>query len=243
MGGDSPGQSKLDADQPAKSPNPKSVMAQIHQKLGLPIPMEAGVESDLRDVLDFLSERYGINFQVNTEAFKQDEMAEVEKQMVKLRKMPAARLDTVLRLLLAQLNATYLVRTDHIEITTLRAAANEVWGTLEVEVRDDVSTRKRPMMRLVHVTFEKSPLDEALRQLSESTGTSIVLDTVRVGDKSKTNFSLSLNNVPLDTAVRILANQAGLKSILVDNVICVTTEQNADTLQREQERANGRGLE
>jgi hypothetical protein len=54
---------------------------------------------------------------------------------------------------------------------------------------------------------------------------------------------MSLNNVPLDTAVRLVANQAELRAVLMDNVFVVTTPDNADVLQGEQERVNGRGLD
>ena len=47
-----------------------------------------------------------------------------------------------------------------------------------------------------------------------------------------------LNNVPTDTAVRLLANMAGLSVARLDNVLYVTTRENAAAAQADQERLN-----
>ncbi len=58
----------------------------------------------------------------------------------------------------------------------------------------------------------------------------------RVGEAAKVPVSAELTNVPLDTAVRLLADMAGLKSVQIDNVVYVTTPANAAVLQKEQEQ-------
>ncbi len=79
----------------------------------------------LKEALGFLSERYGITILMDIEAFKETGVMEPENQPVKLPKMVNVRLDTVLRLLLAQANATFIMRRDYIEVTTPARQAAE----------------------------------------------------------------------------------------------------------------------
>ena len=63
--------------------------------------------------------------------------------------------------------------------------------------------------------------------LTVTTDVSGVLDNssrrlIRIGESTAT-----LTNVPIDTAVRLLADMAGLQVIQVDNVLYVTTPENA----------------
>jgi len=80
-------------------------------------------------------------------------------------------------------------------------------------------------------------LPAALKQLAKSTNTNLVLDP-RVGKEAKTAaLTLQLEDVPLETAVRLMAEVAGLKSVRVGNVLFVTTEARADKLRSEPESA------
>jgi type II secretory pathway component GspD/PulD (secretin) len=91
-------------------------------------------------------------------------------------------------------------------------------------------------MPLVSVVFEKRPLTEALKELSTLTDVSIVVDS-RAGEKE--GNTATFKNVPLDTAVRVLADIAGLSSVLIDNVLYVTTRPNAKALEAEQAKRRG----
>jgi hypothetical protein len=79
----------------------------------------------LKEALGFISERYGITILMDVEAFKENGIMEPENQPVKLPKMVNVRLDTVLRLLLAQASATFILRRDYIEVTTPQRQAAE----------------------------------------------------------------------------------------------------------------------
>jgi hypothetical protein len=105
------------------------------------------------------------------------------------------------------------------------------------------AVRVRPMLPLVHLAFEEKPLDEALAELTAATGVSIVLDRKRVGDQARAPVSGQFLNTPLDTAARLLANAAELSVVLLDNVLVVTTPENAKALGREQGKANENGLD
>ena len=57
-----------------------------------------------------------------------------------------------------------------------------------------------------------------------------------MGEKGKFPVTASLLNVPVDSAVLILAEMAELKPVLIDRVIYVTTPENATRLRREMNR-------
>jgi hypothetical protein len=85
-------------------------------------------------------------------------------------------------------------------------------------------------------TFDKKPLHEALKDLVEGTGYNLVIDTTRLGDKARTPVTTALKDVPVDTAVRLVADLAGLRVVIIDNVAYLTTPENAKEMQAEQDQ-------
>ena len=115
----------------------------------------------------------------------------------------------------ARSRAMFIVRRDYVEITTWKAVKAKIWGV-----------HPGPYLPLIHATLEEKPLEDALNKLAQQSEYNIVLDT-RVGEKAKTAASARFSNTPLDTAVTLLADMADLQPILQDNVIYVTTRDNA----------------
>jgi hypothetical protein len=203
--------------EPARAaPAPESPAARLFKPR--PFPGIADPDTTLGEALRSVGAMYDATFDVDEQAFRDEELHDVSKKPlgVEVPKMAGASLDRVLRKLLAQLSApsgaTYMVRVDHVEITTRRAQRVEVWGRYG-----------GPYLPLVHADFEGRPLADALQDLSHQSGVSVVVDA-RAADKAKTPVSASFLNLPLDTAVRTLAEMAGLKSALNDNTIYVSTE-------------------
>ncbi|GIW80937.1 MAG: hypothetical protein KatS3mg105_2744 [Gemmatales bacterium] len=80
----------------------------------------------LKDALGFISERYNVTILIDSQAFMNDlQIQEPEAQPVKLPRMVNVSLDTILRLLLAQAQGTFIIRRDFIEVTTLQRQAAE----------------------------------------------------------------------------------------------------------------------
>ena len=129
-----------------------------------------------------------------------------------------------------------MVRKDHIEITTGAARLAEFWpngnenARANPEQQGDQPANPPKVLPLVVMEFDNVPLSDALRELASATDYTIVLDA-RAGDKSKLPVTASLINVPLDTAVRMLADMAELKPVLLNSAIYVTTEKRADRFQ------------
>jgi hypothetical protein len=94
---------------------------ELKTKLEKPINLEKGFEpnTQLKDALEFLSDRYDLTILIDTKAFEDDlQVKEIETQPVKLPKMIGVSLGTVLRLLLSQVNGTYILRREFVEVTT-----------------------------------------------------------------------------------------------------------------------------
>jgi RNA polymerase sigma factor (sigma-70 family) len=223
--GDAPGRRPLEVP-----PRALEMVARLAQPIEFN-GWDADDKMTLQEGLSFLADRYDLTFDVNEEAFRaagvEDVLAEViaKKPVPKMRNV---RLEMILRKVLARLPAkaaaTYVIRDDVIELTT------------EAAVRTQLGRHDRaPLLPLVYTVFDQRPLEEALREVTVRTDYTVVMDA-RLGDKGRVAVTAVLPNVPLDTAVRVLADMGGLRPVRLDNVFYVTTPENADRLRAEQEQ-------
>jgi hypothetical protein len=85
----------------------------------------------------------------------------------------------------------------------------------------------RGLPALVDAEFDATPLKEALRKLSEAEGSffSVVVNASLI--EAKAPVTARFRNVPLDTAVWILADMAGLTVLREDNLLYVTSREAA----------------
>jgi hypothetical protein len=188
------------------------------------------------EFLDSLSERCGLTFDLNEVAFRNENVPDVYSIPVAdrpLPKMPKVRVERLLRKALARIpcqsGATFLVRRDAIEITTVNAA--------QAEVRPGGGVN----LPLAQLDYEKVPLEEVLRDLSTSNDYNILLDP-RAAEKAKNLVTARLSNVSLDNAVQLLADMADLRSVQLDNVLYVTARENAVVLERELREKRNQGV-
>ncbi|MBI3409878.1 MAG: hypothetical protein HY040_16185 [Planctomycetes bacterium] len=156
---------------------------------------------------------------INVARFKEEnpDAPDIFETQIRLKVPPrlkTVKLATLLRMALSQAptnNATYLIRRDHVEITTNEAAHPE-----------------RLLAKAVRARFEKTPLNEALEELAGMTGATIVLDG-RVGDSAKTLVSAAFNNsITLYDAVRLLAEMADLRVEVENSIMFVTSKPKTD---------------
>jgi hypothetical protein len=190
-------------------------------------------KTTLDEALDRLAKEFGLAFEVNEKAFEAENLKDVLKTEVAspnpIPPMKDVRLSAVLRTLLGRIpnvasGATWMVRDDHIEITTGQFQVEEVWGTYN-----------GPRLPLVQVILDKVPLEAALRDLSEQAGFNVLLDG-RAAEQGQTPVSARLLNTPLDTAARLLADMADLQAVHLDNVLYVTSRENAAALEARLEK-------
>jgi hypothetical protein len=129
-------------------------------------------------------------------------------------KLQNVKIRTALRTMLNQYNLSYVPIGDSIVVTT-----------------EDMAVH-RQMRQRVSVEVDKEQLGNALKKLARETGTNILIDG-KVTKESETAISLDLDDVPLETAVRLMAEMAGLKPVRVGNVLLVTTKAAANELKNE----------
>lgn len=221
----------ISAAPPAKPP------LLVPQNLAQPVKFD-GIDdprTTLTEALEKLTKLHNVNFDINDKAFRFENINEPGKAEIAspdpIPPMKNVRLSTVLSKILSRVptpsGATYLLRSDRMEITTGAFAQAEVWGNYN-----------GPKLPLVHATLEKCPLEDAVKELAEQSGFNVVLDN-RATERAKTTVSARLLNTPLDTALRLLADMADMRAVHLDNVLYVTTKENAATLEArlEKERA------
>jgi hypothetical protein len=87
-------------------------------KLDRKINLENGIDANtpLKDALEFLADKYQLNFTVDSKAFAKAGIQLVEEQPVKLAPMKNVTLARVVELLTAQVQGTYLVERDRVLI-------------------------------------------------------------------------------------------------------------------------------
>lgn len=195
-------------------------------------------ETKIDDVFRYLERAYDVPFVINEKAFQNAQVEDVLNTRLgkELPKANNISLQVLLRKLLdripAEGGATWVVRNGYVEITTVAAQRAEFFP----------NRPNGPFPPLVNAEFEKRPLDAALKKLATDTDTNIVIDS-RVGDKAKTPVTERLLNMPLDTAVLLLADMADLKSVRLDADYYVTTKENAEALRKEQEKRRAAPVE
>jgi hypothetical protein len=216
------------AEAPAPAQRAYSV-ANICDQLQAPINIEKPIDgSPLKDVLEFLADKYGLSFIVDTQAFEQSGVGggrAVEDTQVRLPKVSHVTLSTVLRFLLGQLNGAYIVRRDYIEITTHEKQLVEAFGAGPYDVAS--------LPPVINTVFDGRQLAGASAELAGQSGKNVVLDP-RIPNTDKLIVRATLLNTPVDTAVRVAAELTGQKVVSMDNVYYVTTPDHANALQAEQ---------
>jgi hypothetical protein len=205
----------------------------LRAQLRLPVNFGGFDDPDtkLDDVLRYLERAYAITFDVNAQAFRDRNVEDVlstplGKELPRMTNIPLSKLlskvaDRIGSNIGIAGQLTWVVRGPVIELTTLDAYRAEFYP----------HRPKGPYPPLVLISFDKTPLEDALTKLAEEAEANVVLDP-RVGDKAKTPLTARFTDVPLDTAVLLLSDMAGLEYVEVDGVYYVTTRDNAESLRK-----------
>ncbi|MBX9583999.1 MAG: hypothetical protein K2X87_27175 [Gemmataceae bacterium] len=99
---------------------------------------------------------------------------------------------------------------------------------LFVSTEDGLTARQ--LRQRVDVDGEAAPFAATVRKLAAGTGANVVLDP-RLKDRADAPVALKLDDVPLETAVRLLAEVADLRAVRLNNVLFVTTPERAARLR------------
>jgi hypothetical protein len=103
-----------------------------------------------------------------------------------------------------------------------------VAGNLFIGSEADVTTRQ--MRQRVSLDGEATTLGAVLKSLADETGVNLTLDPRVLAQQADPAVKLKLDDVPLETAVRLAAEVGGLAAVRMNNVLFVTTEERAAKL-------------
>ncbi|HYV37695.1 MAG TPA: hypothetical protein VE988_18570 [Gemmataceae bacterium] len=131
-----------------------------------------------------------------------------------LLKIDNGKVRTALQTTLNQHNLTFVIMGDSVVITT-----------------EDIG-QIRQMKQRVSVDIKGQALADALKKLSDDTGFTLLLDE-RQAAKAKTKINLQLEDVTLETALRLMTELAELGAVNMGNVVFVTSDTRADKLRKE----------
>jgi hypothetical protein len=210
---------------------------EFQKLLNTPISYQIAIDVTLDKALDELLTPKGIPYVVDDVAFGPDNKDVIKKTLVeKIDKLEGVTRATLLKKLLARIpndsgatTPTYILRPDHLEITTREALLKEFYPNRESSGASPMASDLPP---LVYIIFKETPFRDALAQLAHAAEVNVVLDNRAAGESKVT---AELNAVPLDAALRLLANMNGLKVVRIANVYYVTSPKNARQLQKEED--------
>lgn len=108
-----------------------------------------------------------------------------------------------------------------------------VGGTVYVSTDDGLT--RRQLRQRVSLAHDGTPLPKVLEGLAAETGANVVLDPRAKGKAAEATVELRLDDVPLETAVRLAAEVAGFRAVRLNNVVFVTTDERAEKLRADTE--------
>jgi type II secretory pathway component GspD/PulD (secretin) len=159
-----------------------------------------------------LHEQTRINFVIDRFTLAQNNV-DPDQATVNL-KLKDIKVRSALRSLLTPYNLNYAILGDTVLISS-----------------DEVAMLRQLRQR-VDIDLEKVELAKALKQLARQTGTNLVVDS-RVGKDAQAQLSLQMEDVPLETAVRLMAEMVNLKPVRVGNTLFVTSKAYAGELRND----------
>jgi hypothetical protein len=225
------------AEPPAK--DLKSKTAHLLEALSSPVSFPAKGDEDVIDqkttlgeILTVLGDRYDVVFTVDDNAFREasngEEMPVMEEKVLEkpFRKLVDVSLGEVLQHLLERVpvegGATFVVDHGTVQLTTVAAQRARIWG----------KDYRGPYLPLIQANFERVPLTDALEDIARQGNVTLIVSDV-LADKMRTPITTQLINAPLDTAALMLADIADCRPVFKDNLLYITTRDNAKRLEQE----------
>jgi hypothetical protein len=159
---------------------------------------------------------------VNAEAFKKvlpDDIDVFDTKVIFPPLPPRMKVARLLREAVAKIrgaDATYIVLQDRVEVTT-RERASIKWLLGESVVGN----------------FQDTPAVEVLNALSSEVGCTIVIDKRAATEAAKQVTVVFRGDATLGGAVRAVTDMVGLKVIVLDGILYVTTPSHADDLRKD----------
>ena len=205
--------SSLSAPAPPDAPSVSPAVA-LRERLARPVTLSIR-EQSLKAAVDALRGEAKVSITLDSVAIQQQLGFTPEQPLapvnIDLKDVP---LRAALRRVLDPYGLAYAVVGDSVVVSTEEGAAT--W-----------QLRQR-----VGVDFDRVELAVALKQIAHDTGVNLALDP-RAEKEAAAKVSLQVEDMPLETAVRLLAEMAGLKAVRVGNVLFVTSKATAAEMRQD----------
>lgn len=246
----SPGETPKPAPEPAKiASNASATENDPRVALRKVVTIDKTIDkTPLRDVLEFLSDKYELSIRIDNAEFVRmglENAFRINDQPIYLPQTPRGEsLGDVFREILSQVSPPDLgdernVKTEGGWPVTYRVRGNQIVivpayripETIDNPTLIDEQIKGQP----VNVEIRQTMLWEALQDIARMTGTNIVLD-VRCRESANFAVTASLNDVRLFTALRLIADMANLKPVVMENAYYITSIENANRIEQEQNR-------
>jgi len=88
----------------------------------------------------------------------------------------------------------------------------------------------RQLRQRVKIHCEGTPFTQVIQQLAAETGANLVVDP-RLKERGQQAITLKLDDVPLESAVRLLAELADLRALRLNNILFITSLERAERLR------------
>lgn len=182
----------------------------------------------LPEVLADLAKRFEVTVVINKAAFETPAVLDGAKATnLSLNRLDGLTLHAFLSNYLRGLSypeVTYLVRDDYIEVTSVAVAQKEAGLQEAMEVAGvsedagvSAAARARKDLPLVSVVAEDKPFLDVLKDLTRVYGLNVVVNRAERQRLTESVAFLRLLNVPADTTLELLAEQAGLEVVRKGN--------------------------
>jgi hypothetical protein len=181
----------------------------IRQALDKPVTKDIEAQP-LHLALNQLKEDFGVTFVLDR--FTIQQLGLDPEQLQVNFKPNGAKLRTALRSILGQHNLSFAIVGDSVLVTT------------------DEMAMYRQMRQRVNVDFSDAEFARAIKQLASETATNLIIDS-RSAKQAKGAVTLQLEDVPLETAVRLMSEMVGLKPVRVGNVMFICSKEAAADLK------------
>jgi hypothetical protein len=162
--------------------------------------------------LEQLHEETKVTFVIDRATIAQMMGLDVDNGAPVRAKLQNVKAKTALRNILNQYSLAYAIIGDSVLITSEEMAVY------------------RQLKQRVSVDLDRVQMEKALKGLARETATNLLVDA-RAQKESQSPVTLQLDDVPLETAVRLIAEGAGLKPVRLGNVVLVTTKAHAVELR------------
>jgi type II secretory pathway component GspD/PulD (secretin) len=180
------------------------------------------IGQSLHAALEHVAERAGVPVSIDQVALAQLGIISDEETGRVQVKAKDEKVAVVLRRLLAGYRLTYVLLDDTLLITSEDGAV------------------RRLLQQRVDVNLTDAPLAKAARDLGRRHSVNVVIDP-RCSKQAQALVTLQLDGAAFETAVRLLAELADLKSVRLGNVLFITSEERASRIRREEQGA-GEGV-